>query len=269
MVLRSGAPIIFLVLTSSSISSTVLAQMRPDPLAQSSRRSDTPPQEQGLSDSGDSNADERHAASSSDSSDSSGESAALVSSVAGALQLGLNLGILHYTSLSADYDVGGDADFSNTSWGFARNPITLEAGYGLNDRMLIGGLLQLGGVNWSSKRGSLPGNETSDFNFAIGPKFDFHFLPDSRFNPFVGAIFTIGSNSIDWADDTDDSRLVFNLLLRAGARYFLFDQLSVDPSLTFGAVLGSGSTHSGTIDYDYGFSGVQFAIWLGLSYWLK
>ena len=269
MVPRSGALIIFLVLTSS----TAAAQMRPDPLAQSSRRSDTPPQEQGLSESDDSDDEsdsKSDSAASSSSSEASDPSGPLASSVAGALQLSVNAALVQYTSLSVSYDAGGEGDFTNTIWGFARNPIMLEAGYGLNDQMVIGGVLQLGGVNWSSQRNaSLPGTETSEFNFAIGPKFDFHFLPDSKFNPFVSAIVALGSNSTKEADDTEESRFLFDLLLRAGVRYFLLEQLSLDPSLTFGAVLGSGTTKAAGIEYDYGLSGVHFAIWLGLSFWLK
>ena len=78
------------------------------------------------------------------------------------------------------------------------------------------------------------------FAFSFGPKLEYQFLPTSRWNPFLGAVLNIGIENKSFYG-TKDSRTIFGILARAGMRYFVLDQLSIDPTIALGGHFGSGS----------------------------
>jgi hypothetical protein len=197
---------------------------------------------------------------------------AVLTSVEGKLQLSLGTTFVRYRSTSFEADAGGgELDVSELSWGFSDSSnVILEAGYGLTERLLIGGVLQLGGESSTTDNG-VDEAESSEFQFLLGPKVDFHFLPTSKFNPFVGAIVAInvGSGSEGPAvGPVETSSLLFTFLLRGGVRVFVNESLSLDPAIVFGFATGSGSQEVGAMKGDFSQSGFQFGLSLSASYWL-
>jgi hypothetical protein len=219
----------------------------------------------------------------------------MLTSVDGLIQLGLSVPIVQYASKSQTFK-GMAAEInpatgiatmmmpeqkvssSETNWGFATNSVALEGGYGLSDHLLIGGLLQLGGKSQSYQTEGLPEVKNSSFSFLLGPKIDYMFSPTSKLNPFVGAAVAVAINSTNAGDAIKESSTTFNFVARGGIRYFLFEQLSLDPTFQIGAAVGSGTqttTPTGgqpgvtSTDKDFSQSGIQVALSLGVSLWLK
>jgi hypothetical protein len=139
----------------------------------------------------------------------------------------------------------------------------------VSDNILLGAQVQLAGGSESVAGGAQPARE---FAFSIGPKFDYQLAPTSRWNPFIGAIANVSLTSKSYYN-TKDSRTIFGVLARAGMRYFVLDQLSIDPTLSVGGHFGSGSQAAeqpvGSNQLDYSVSGFDFAISMGLSLWIK
>jgi hypothetical protein len=213
------------------------------------------------------------------------------------LQLGLGTNFLTYESGTITQNQpqpdGSTLEYKTvdqtTTWGFSsRNPLSLEAGYGITDSLVIGGMLQLGG--WANTIGAQ--NVTaaggrqheSRFSLFIGPKLDFMLLPDSMVRPFVGGaiglvrrtdtIETTNQNNIT-TTQSDLGQTGIGLMARAGIRWFLTPGFSIDPAFMFGfgwtsggidVPAGAGATRN--IDtsangYTVGLS-VAFSGWVGL-----
>lgn len=191
----------------------------------------------------------------------------LVSSVDGALQLSMGTYFMRFTSASRDFDDATVADesISDLVWGLSEaSTVSLEAGYGISERLLIGGILQLGGTSNTYEPDGAAEAESSSLDLLIGPKAEFHFLPTSKFNPYAGGAIAIASHSDDLY-----SHLMFNLQIRGGVRCFITDSLSIDPSLIFAFAFGGGSAESGGADFDYGISGFRIGLALNVSGWLR
>jgi hypothetical protein len=197
-------------------------------------------------------------------------SAALVSSVDGVLQFGVGSSIVQYVSTSFTLDPG-DAKTSRsvTNWGFAENPFVLEGGYGLSSQLLLGGVIQLGGTSNSDMlpNATAP-NKISAFKFLLGPKLDYQFMPESKLNPFAGAVLGLGLDSRN-EYGAKESRTVFTALVRGGVRYFVFDSVSIDPALNLGFTVGSGSLSSSGVSVSASTSGFLIGLNVGVSFWLK
>lgn len=179
-----------------------------------------------------------------------------------ALQLGLGTNFLAYESATitlSQPQAGGTLETKyvdhTTTWGLSsRNPISLEAGYGITDSLVIGGLLQLGG--WANTTGydnvALGGRQhESRFSLFIGPKLDFMFLPDSMVRPFVGGAVGLvrRTDTLETTDranitttDSDLGQTGLGLMARAGIRWFLTPGFSIDPALMVGLGWTSGGT---------------------------
>jgi hypothetical protein len=197
----------------------------------------------------------------------------LLSSVEGALQLSLGTYFMRYTSASTDYDNAGlsDESVSELLWGLSeRSTVTLEGGYGVMERLLIGGVLQLGGTSGTRDPDvdGVPELETSSFDLLIGPKAEFHFLPTSKFNPYAGAVLAVASHSEEQGE-LSSSYLMFNLQIRGGIRCFITDSLSIDPSLVFAFAFGGGSLEAPMIESDLSISGFRIGLALNVSGWLR
>lgn len=218
--------------------------------------------------------------------------------VAGALQLGLGTGLISYTSPTFTHQVpfqGGTAEYKlgtpTTTWGFAsRNGVTLEAGYGLDDMFVIGGLMQLGG--WSQSYETTPPGagktsvNSSTFDFFLGPKFDVMFLPGYSIRPFVGAAIGFAHYGVSQETqrpvlggttterDYDGSWNGVGLMLRGGIRWFLTPGFSIDPSLVLGYTALAGSMdlpapgQAATINYDAPGHSWTIGLNVGLSGWV-
>ncbi|HKP61648.1 MAG TPA: outer membrane beta-barrel protein [Polyangiales bacterium] len=193
----------------------------------------------------------------------------LVSSAAGALQFTLGTYIVRYRSESLSFDMNaGELSRSQVKWGFGDDAaVLLEGGYGLNENMIVGGLLQIGGTSTTEKIGEVE-TPISNFSLTLAPKFDYQFLPTSKFNPFVGGAlgFSIGSSTLA---ARDESITAFVAYARAGVRCFLFDGFSVDPALVFGFGIGGGSQEAMTNKLDFSLTRFQIGLAVSTSGWLR
>jgi hypothetical protein len=186
----------------------------------------------------------------------------MVSSVDGLIQLGINTAIVQHVGGALSPDTGPNISQSNTSWGIAKNPTTLEGGYGFLPNLLVGGLLQLGGNSAASPK-------TSSFALAIGPKADYMFMPNSKLNPFVGVMLGIAYSSSEIGSVASQSQTDFIFMARGGMRWFMFDSVSLDPSVVIGGALGSATQTINSLVGNLSSSSFQVALTLGLSVWLK
>jgi hypothetical protein len=186
----------------------------------------------------------------------------------GAFQLSLGTSFVNYQANNFDFDNnGGELEQSQLKWGIAENPVLLEFGYGLSQSAIIGGVFSLGGASFSSKTSnSTTENESSNFQFQLGPKFDFMFGHGTA-RPFVGAVAIIGYQGSD--SGTEDSTLAFSFLARVGLRAFLAEHFSIDPSLVIGGAFGSGTLEQGGQKADYSATGFQVGLNIAVSGWLR
>lgn len=215
------------------------------------------------------------------------QAAPLVSSVKGAFQLSAGLSLLQYQSVSASQTgmnpppivdpaappgtppvaAAAQAMYGRTT----SHPLHLEVGYGVTDNILIGALFQLAsyGETIEANGGKTPMN---DFSFTVAPKFDYQFSPSARLNPFVGALVSITLHSKKYTTLTNSNTL-YGIAARAGLRYFVLDQLSIDPLVTLGLNFGSGKQKIEAmptpIEFENSLSGFQFALAMGVSLYLK
>lgn len=203
----------------------------------------------------------------------------MVTSVKGAIQISGGIALWQYSSMSlspsnkpAATTMPGVMDSTTpvvtpTCCG-DKWPFSIEAAYGLSDNILLGGQVQLAGGSESAGDSVYHARQ---FAFSIGPKFDYQLIPTSRWNPFIGAVANVTLASKSYYN-AKDSRTIFGLLARAGFRYFVLDQLSIDPILSIGAHFGSGSQNTDTPasnQMDYSLSGFDFALSMGISLWIK
>ncbi|MET0389323.1 MAG: hypothetical protein ABW321_25340 [Polyangiales bacterium] len=201
-----------------------------------------------------------------------------LTSVAGAIQLGAGISLLSYHSNSLSPDTSmpmsmlpsdqAAASSIITNCCVNKTPFLVEAGYGLSDQALLGVQLQLAGASESISE-TVP--SAREMLFSLGAKFDYQLTPTSRWNPFIGAVANVSLVSKSYYG-TKDSRTLFGLLARAGLRYFVLDQLSIDPTVALGAHFGSGSQSVEVTpgpSQDYGVSGFDFALSLAVSLWIK
>jgi hypothetical protein len=192
----------------------------------------------------------------------------LVSSVDGVIQLGLSTALVQHVGGSLSPDMGESISQSTTTWGIAKNPVSLEGAYGILPNLLIGGLLQLGGSSAASPPGLPVSAKTSSLLLSIGPKVDYMFMPDSKLNPFAGVMLGIAYSSSDIGTATQ-SQTDFIFMARGGLRWFVFDSLSLDPTLVVGGAIGSGTQTINSLSANLGTSSFQIALMLGVSVWLK
>jgi hypothetical protein len=197
--------------------------------------------------------------------------------VKGTLQLSLGSYFMRYTSLSQSFDDNaGDFSRSDLNWGFSNtSPVILEGGYGLTDSFVVGGVLQLGGVS-STTESEMSGQkfESSGFDLLLAPKVDYHFMPESKINPFVGGLLGVEMASVSTPAlmglTNDESSTSFVLSARGGLRCFLFDGFSIDPALSIGFKIGGGSTKAaGGTEVDWSTSGFRVGLSVSMSGWLR
>jgi hypothetical protein len=216
--------------------------------------------------------------------------------VAGALQLGLGTDFVSYSNYTQTVSVPTPLvaptgtveqkfDYHQTRWGVSdHSNLNLEVGYGLTDDMVLGGMLVMGG--WSgyahSQQAQSPQHlQDSSFNFFIGPKFDYMFLPGSRVRPFVGAVVglsrvtqnnTTTNNASVTTTTLDTGYTGLGLMGRAGIRWFLTPGFSLDPAFVFGFSTLSGSAQgvagNDAASYDSGLTGFSLGLGVTASGWV-
>jgi len=220
-------------------------------------------------------------------------------SVANSLQIGLGTDFLSYSNYTqritvpaniAGLPVGAGSvdqkyDYHQTRWGVSdHSNVNLEIGYGLTDEMIIGGLLVLGGYSVYShfeQQASPVHNQDSSFNFFLGPKFDYMFLPQSRVRPFLGAVVGLShiSQNTTRTDNNsvtttalDTSYTGLGLMGRAGIRWFVTPGFSLDPALVFGFATHSGNAQGvaapNAASYDSGLTGFSVGLGVTASGWV-
>ena len=190
----------------------------------------------------------------------------------GEFQLGLATPFLTYESVDLEFEISNvttDLETSGFEWGL-RHEVIGELGYGITPNIVIGGLLQLGGSSAEEQVEDQDETESSEWGFFLGPKFDYMFLPGDKVQPFIGAILGIGQEHESAGEDGDveSSFTAFQIMGRGGIRAFVTDQFSIDPSLVFGYVTGSGEVDVGNTTTDVSGSGFQVGIVLGISGWI-
>jgi len=191
-------------------------------------------------------------------------------STEGALQLGLGAGILNHSSLTVTTEAAGvesDTDSSNTSWGIGDNAFG-EIGYGLGDSMVLGALVTLQGASSSSESEGGTESESSEFEFTLGPKFDYMFSAGQSVRPFVGAVVAFALANQEQGS-VETSLTGFMLAARGGLRAFLAKGFSLDPSLMVGWSTFSGDLDVGAASADVSASGFNVQLSLSFSGWLE
>jgi hypothetical protein len=228
-------------------------------------------------------------------------SRAQAQTTAGALQLGLGTNLLTYSSDTiSEHQVlnnGTTIEYKgieqNTTWGLAnRNGIYLDAGYGITDMLVLGGMLQLG--SWSNTTGDRDlGNNNGTaqanehrFTLFLGPKLDVMFLPDTVVRPFVGVGLGLvrhtyttettthnGAGATITATPNDLGVTGVGLLARAGIRWFLTPGFSLDPAFVFGFSSATGTMvipPNGQTNghFDTGVTGYTVGLQMAFSGWI-
>jgi hypothetical protein len=185
-------------------------------------------------------------------------------SIERSFQLGLGTSFLQYTSATIDGDGGGEADVSETTWGLSRHSgVQLEGGYALDDSLVLGGIVALGGQTVS-----IEDNDTDAFQLLLAPKIDYMFLPGAAFRPFVGGAVGLVSTSQEIGGGTL-SQLGLGVLARGGGRWFLAPGFSLDPALNLGFQTLSGEVDTGLMDVDASTTGFMVGLSIGLSGWVR
>jgi hypothetical protein len=162
--------------------------------------------------------------------------------------------------------VESDTDNSTTSWGIG-DEVFAEIGYGLGDSMVLGALVTLHGASSSSEPEGGTESESSEFEFTLGPKFEYMFSAGQSVRPFLGAVVAVALAGAEQGS-VETSLTGFQLAARGGLRAFLADGLSLDPSLLVGWVTASGDVDVGAASTDVSASGFNVQVSLGLSGWL-
>lgn len=207
-----------------------------------------------------------------------------VTSVKGAIQLGAGIALLQHSSLSysqtsapmmAPVAPGAPPPAAAAqTWPigtYSEHPLSLEGGYGITPNILLGALVQLASA--SEKLEANGGSASvSSMSFTFAPKLDYQFSPTSRVNPFLGAALSITLNNKRFGPSAD-SQTLFGGAVRAGVRFFVLDQLSIDPILSLGYRTGSGTQKTdavpAAIEFKNSLSNFLFALSLGVSLWIK
>ena len=194
----------------------------------------------------------------------------------GALHLGLSTSVVEYTSLSGEYEWGAlqtDVEASNTSWGFRENGVMLDVGYGLTDSIVLGGFISVGGDSDSVELVDVPGaeeQEESHFGLALGPRFDFMFMPGEKLRPYLTASIGLVTASSD-VDDVETSLTGFQMQGGVGLRWFAASGFSVDPVLAVGWGTASGEVEAADAalgEADVSVSAFTVGLGIGFSGWI-
>ena len=221
--------------------------------------------------------------------------------VANSLQIGLGTDFVSYSAYTqrvtapplAPAPQVGTVDYKwdlhETRWGVSdHSNLNLEIGYGINDMLIIGGLLTLGGwngYNHSQQLGSSNNTQESTFSLFIRPKFDVMFLEESRVRPFVGAIIgltRVTDNQTATSDlnvtttNVDTGYTGVGLFARGGIRWFLTPGFSLDPAFVIGFATMSGSAQGilrngaavAATSYDSGLTGFSVGLGVTASGWV-
>jgi hypothetical protein len=196
--------------------------------------------------------------------------------VSGAVQLGLGTPIFEYSDASVEVEFDSlqtENDITTTRWGLGHSVVT-EIGYGINDMIVVGGFVELGGTSETDTDDADEETKTSEFNLFLGPKIDVMFSAGSAARPFVGAILGYGTTSIEenppgMAPTTEYSASGFQFAARGGVRLFAASGLSIDPQLVFGYANLSGDVDAGMTTADLKISGYSIGLSVVFSGWLE
>ncbi len=193
--------------------------------------------------------------------------------VAERFQLALGTPLVAYTKSSYEFDVDVlgdvDVDLSSTRWGVADNPVMLELGYGLDELIVLGGFVQLGGASASTEIDDLGyDNDESRFQVAVGPKLDLMFVEGGAARPFVTV--QMGIVHVSTEVETQDTRYTgFRLGAGGGVRLFPTSGVSIDPALALGWATLKGDVEDSTLgDVDVKGSELGVTVSLGVSAWI-
>jgi hypothetical protein len=191
-------------------------------------------------------------------------------STEGAVQLGISSPFLTHTEATYTTESGladVESDVSQTNWGLGQQFVA-EIGYGVNDGLVLGAVVELAGVSSTTEIEALnQETDTSQLVFILGPKLDYMFAPDSRVRPFLSAMAGLVIDSLD-TGVAERSLTGFQLQGRAGLRAFVTEAFSIDPALFLGWTKASGELTIDQTENDLDYSGVSFGVTLGLSGWV-
>ncbi len=198
---------------------------------------------------------------------------AYAQSTEGAVQLGISSPFLTHTeaTLTTESQVAAlpdlESEVSQTNWGLGQQFVA-EVGYGLNDSLLLGAVVELAGISQTNEIEAIDQEtDTSQLVFILGPKLDYMFAPSSRVRPFLGAVAGLVIDSLD-NGVAERSLTGFQLQGRAGLRAFVTEGFSIDPALFLSWTTASGELTIDETENDLEYSGVSFGVTLGLSGWV-
>src|SRR5688500_14077228 len=87
-----------------------------------------------------------------------------------AFQLGLSTSLFSYSDITLESDATGtEVGTKVTRWGI-RDSVGLELGYGLNDMLVLGAVVILGGASQTIEPPVGAEEESSEFAVQVGPK---------------------------------------------------------------------------------------------------
>ncbi len=198
---------------------------------------------------------------------------AFAQSVEEHFQIGLATPIIAYSTGSIEYEGGGpfdtEVDVSSTQWGLG-HAVAGEFGYGLNDALVLGAFLQLGGESQTLEFENGTEDDTDSFRFFLGPKIDYMFLEGKTVRPFVGGIVGLTVDSSD-SGTTETSLTGFQLQGRVGLRAFVTETFSIDPAFYMGWETASGEVEppAPAPSTDVSASAFNVGVTVGVSGWVN
>jgi hypothetical protein len=197
---------------------------------------------------------------------------AFAQSVEEHFQIGLATPILAYSTGTIETEgplnLETETDVSSTQWGLG-HAVAGEFGYGLNDALVLGAFLQLGGESQTLEFENGAEAEADSFRFLLGPKIDYMFLEGKTVRPFVGGIIGLTVDSSE--DDTDETSLTgFELQGRVGLRAFVTETFSIDPAFYMGWSTASGEVEppGPAPSTDVSVSAFNVGLTVGVSGWV-
>jgi hypothetical protein len=189
------------------------------------------------------------------------------SGLADQYRFSLGASVLSHESAEREPEGGGDQDVSITNVGLPAGIVDVQLAYGLSDTLALGGTLIL---TRSASETEAQGvdSETAQTDLVFGPLVDFYFGDnDASLRPFVSANAAFALVSRE-DGELETSLSGFQLGGRVGLRWFVLQQLSLDPTLGVSWTSLSGEQEQGAAEADLDISSIKVGLDLYVSLWM-
>jgi hypothetical protein len=159
-------------------------------------------------------------------------------SLSGKVQLGLSIPTLRYTRTTLD--MGSTKTHAQSVGTGFFSELRLDVGYVVSESIVLGGWLSMQAASTTTTFEAAPSPVIESFSnaydFALGPKLDFHALPGAILCPFFGAAVGLRLHP---KDASAVSFAGVNFEARAGLRWFVAEGASVDVAVFGGASISN------------------------------